>query len=177
LYAETQDQALLDAANMAIAYENRFFVPEVKNWRETPSDANKCVFWSTFCHGAVGIGLGLLGCQKNFSQPKLASYIDSALVTTQKNELQIDHLCCGNFGRVETLLVAARELSAPEYSATALKIATAVVKRAKTTGNYELFGKLPTAVFNPSFFKGVSGIGYELLRLADPDLPSVLLWE
>jgi type 2 lantibiotic biosynthesis protein LanM len=177
LYAKIQDQALLEGAENAIAYENKFFVPEVKNWQEIPSDTNKGVFWSTFCHGAVGIGLGLLGCQKSFPQPGLVNYIDSALVTTQKNELQIDHICCGNFGRVEILLVAARELSAPEYSTAALKIATAVVKRVKTTGNYELFGKLPTAVCNPSFYKGVSGIGYELLRLADPDLPSVLLWE
>jgi len=31
---------------------------------------------------------------------------------------------------------------------------------------------------NPGFFTGISGVGYELLRLTHPDvLPSVLLWE
>jgi lantibiotic modifying enzyme len=37
---------------------------------------------------------------------------------------------------------------------------------------------LPKQVDNPSFFQGTAGIGYELLRMARPDLlPSVLLWE
>jgi lantibiotic modifying enzyme len=31
--------------------------------------------------------------------------------------------------------------------------------------------------FAPGFFRGMAGIGYQLLRLADPNsLPSVLLW-
>jgi lantibiotic modifying enzyme len=37
---------------------------------------------------------------------------------------------------------------------------------------------LPRQVDNPGFFQGKAGIGYELLRMARPDLlPSVLLWE
>jgi lantibiotic modifying enzyme len=31
--------------------------------------------------------------------------------------------------------------------------------------------------FTPGFFQGISGIGYELLRLNNPDIPSVLLFE
>lgn len=31
--------------------------------------------------------------------------------------------------------------------------------------------------YNPGFFTGETGIGYTLLRLANPDLPCVLLFE
>ncbi len=31
---------------------------------------------------------------------------------------------------------------------------------------------------NPGFFNGVSGVGYQLLRMTHPDLlPSILLWD
>jgi lantibiotic modifying enzyme len=52
-----------------------------------------------------------------------------------------------------------------------------VVARARRSGAYRLFPNLPSTAFNPGFFQGVAGIGYSLLRLADKDLPSVLLWE
>jgi lantibiotic modifying enzyme len=53
--------------------------------------------------------------------------------------------------------------------------AAQVVARAKQRGN---FCYALTLAYNPSFFQGASGIGYELLRLAYLDqLPSVLLWK
>ncbi|HYW20614.1 MAG TPA: hypothetical protein VE956_15145 [Nodularia sp. (in: cyanobacteria)] len=59
----------------------------------------------------------------------------------------------------------------------ALQNATNVAARAKRTGAYQLFPNLPNSVFNPGFLRGTSGIGYQLLRLANNDLPSVLLWD
>ncbi|HET7639605.1 MAG TPA: lanthionine synthetase LanC family protein, partial [Ktedonobacteraceae bacterium] len=53
-----------------------------------------------------------------------------------------------------------------------------VVARAEQTGSFLLHPLLPERVYNPSFFQGMAGIGYELLRMAYPGgLPSVLLWE
>lgn len=49
---------------------------------------------------------------------------------------------------------------------------------AKQLGAFYLFSELPADVYNPGFFQGTAGIGYELLRLAYPEsLPSVLLWD
>ncbi|MBD0346559.1 MAG: hypothetical protein ICV63_17380, partial [Coleofasciculus sp. Co-bin14] len=88
----------------------------------------------------------------------------------------IDHLCCGNFGRIEVLLVAAKTLGREELFKTACLQASSVVALAEQIGAYKLFDNLPTSVFSPSFFQGTAGIGYELLRLASPEiLPSVLL--
>ncbi|HAA33506.1 MAG TPA: hypothetical protein DCE56_44520 [Cyanobacteria bacterium UBA8553] len=105
--------------------------------------------------------------------------MEVALQTTQKYGLQgLDLLCCGIFGHIELLLVAAQKLSRPDLREMALQRATCVVARAEQTGGYQLFPNLPNYVFSPSFFQGTAGIGYELLRLAYPEiLPSVLLLE
>jgi lantibiotic modifying enzyme len=90
----------------------------------------------------------------------------------------IDHLCCGNFGRIEVCLVASRQFTHSGLLEAAQKNAAWVMSRAEKTGNFYLFPGFPSEVYHPGFFQGTAGIGYELLRLANPDLlPSVLLWE
>ncbi|MEI6174293.1 MAG: lanthionine synthetase LanC family protein [Bacteroidota bacterium] len=43
---------------------------------------------------------------------------------------------------------------------------------------FSLFPNAGEDFFNPGFFQGISGIGYELLRLAWPEkIPSVLVFE
>jgi lantibiotic modifying enzyme len=108
--------------------------------------------------------------------------VEVALQTTQKYSLQgVDHLCCGNFGRIELLVVAFQKLSRPDLLETAKKQAAWLIAQAEKNSAYKLFPNLPThefSAFSPSFFRGTAGIGYELLRLAYPEaLPSVLLWE
>ena len=51
-----------------------------------------------------------------------------------------------------------------------------MVKRAADTGGYWVIPGLADRVFSPGLFQGVSGIGYTWLRLARPDLPSLLLY-
>ena len=76
------------------------------------------------------------------------------------------------------LLAASQKLSRPQLREIARKRATWLVANAEQAGAYKLFPNLPRHVFSPSFFQGTAGIGYELLRLAYPELlPSVLLWE
>jgi type 2 lantibiotic biosynthesis protein LanM len=181
LYAVTRDSTYLDAARQAIIYEDSFFSPAAGNWQEvTPiyDPSAPPVFWSNWCHGAPGIGLGRLGGLSIYQTEQILNDIEVALQTTQKNGLKIDHLCCGNLGRCEVLLVAAQKLGIPQWQQTAQEVAATVVHRAAQTGGYELFGNLPNSVFSPCFFQGAAGIGYQLLRLAYPEaLPSVLLWE
>jgi lantibiotic modifying enzyme len=48
--------------------------------------------------------------------------LEVALQTTQNYGLQgVDHLCCGNFGRLEVLLLAAQKLARPELQELALQ--------------------------------------------------------
>lgn len=180
LYAITQNEAYLAAAQQAIVYESQVLSTTEGNWSIVSSVSNPSaapVFWSTWCYGAPGIGLGRLAGLPIYQTEVILTDIDVALATTQKTGLQeIDHLCCGNLGRAEVLLVAGQKLANSRWSQAAYELATQVVQRASQTGHYQLFSGLPTPVFSPCFFQGMAGIGYQLLRFAYPQLPSVLLW-
>lgn len=180
LYAVTTDTSYLEAAQQAIAYESSVFSPATGNWPIiAPVPSAPPVFWSTWCYGAPGIALGRLAGASIYQTPQLITDIKVALNTTQQTALQeIDHLCCGNLGRSEVLLLAGQKLKSSQYYKAAGELAAKVVNRAVHTGNYRLFSELPTPVFSPCFFQGMAGVGYQLLRLAYPEsLPSILLWE
>ena len=177
LYKTTLDPVFLEAAEEAIAYERSVFSPNAGNWQDVRED--KPSFMTSWCHGAPGIGLARLGSLAILDTPEIRQEIAVALNTTQQLGLQaIDHLCCGNLGRIEVLLVAATKLPQPELGETAQKQTAWVVARAKQRGAFCLFPDIAGDIYNPGFFQGTAGIGYELLRLGYPDLlPSVLLWE
>ncbi|MDF5709609.1 MAG: type 2 lanthipeptide synthetase LanM family protein [Nostoc sp. S4] len=180
LYSVTQNQAYYEAAVQGIEYERSVFSESHANWPDFRSlEPNQPPsFPVVWCHGAAGIGLGRLGCVRLGEIPAIEREIEIALQTTQNYGLEAsDHLCCGNLGRIETLLVGAQRYSRSDWRQIALQNATNVVAKAKRTGAYQMFVNLPSSVFHPSFFRGTAGIGYELLRLATDDLPSVLLWE
>ncbi|MBW4576035.1 MAG: type 2 lantipeptide synthetase LanM family protein [Aphanothece sp. CMT-3BRIN-NPC111] len=181
LYAVTQDQAYCEAALQGIEYERSVFSASHANWPdfrgvELNQPPTFPVIW---CHGAPGIGLGRLGCMALVDIPGIEREIEIALQTTQNYGLQgSDHLCCGNLGRVEVLLVGSQRSSRDDWRQVALQNATNVVARANRTGAYQMFTSLTSSVFHPSLFRGTAGIGYALLRLAYPEtLPSLLLWD
>jgi type 2 lantibiotic biosynthesis protein LanM len=180
LYAATQDHQYLEAAQEGMEYERSVFSVSHANWPDfrRPGQTENPVFVSQWCHGAPGIGLGRLGSLEVVKTPKIEHEIAMALRNTQLHALQaVDHLCCGNLGRVEVLFIGAQSCARPDWYQAAFQGAMHVVARAKQTGAYQLFANLPH-VFNPGFFQGTAGIGYQLLRLARPaQLPSVLLWE
>lgn len=181
LYAVTQDRNYLEAALEGIEYERSVFSESHANWPDFRglAQTGQPVFPTQWCHGATGIGLARLGSFQIVNTPEIEHEIEIALQTTQRYALQaIDHLCCGNLGRVEALLVGGERFSRSDWYESAFQNASNVVAKAKRTGAYQLFPNLPNSVFNPGFFSGTAGIGYQLLRLAQPEqLPSVLLWE
>lgn len=181
LYAVTQNEAFLTAAIDGINYERSVFSPTAANWpdfRAFAQQNGQPSFAVSWCHGATGIGLARLGSWSIFKTNEIEQDIEIALQTTQKYSLQdVDCVCCGNFGRIELLQVAAEKLSRPNLKLIAEQRTTWAVNWAEKSGGYKL-PNLPNSVFSPSFFQGTSGIGYELLRLAYPELlPSVLLWD
>jgi type 2 lantibiotic biosynthesis protein LanM len=177
LYETTQNSVFLEGAKEAIAYERSVFSPTNGNWPDLRSP--KLSFMTSWCHGAAGIGLARLGSLMILDTEEIRQEIAISLNTIQQLGLQnLDRLCCGNFGRMEVWLVAASKLSRFELRETAQKQAAQVVNRVKHLGVFYLFTENLKDIYNPSFFQGTAGIGYELLRLAYPDLlPSILLWE
>jgi type 2 lantibiotic biosynthesis protein LanM len=179
IFAASGDERFLDAAREGIEYERGLFSPAAGNWpdlRPSP-DPMRPGFMVSWCHGATGIGLGRLGCLSHLQTAETEREISVALGTTERHGWQgVDHLCCGNFGRSELLLVASERFSSPRLRAAAQKQAAHGLSRAAQAGGFELFSTVPA--YSPSLFRGTAGIGFQLLRLAQPErLPSLLLLE
>ncbi len=182
LYEFTNNRAYLIAAEEGIAYEQSVFSKSLKNWPDLRSFNQRSAqpkFLVSWCHGAPGIGLGRLGALPFLQAEIINPDIEAAIQTTINSQMQvIDHCCCGNLGLVETLLIASQKLSRPDLLETARQKAAWVIAREEKNGGFQLFPNLTRYVYSPVFFQGTAGIGYTLLRLANPTiLPSVLLWE
>jgi len=184
LYELTKDERYFDIAEEAIRYEDSLYVPDNKNWMDLRSlqrrgDPGKPQFMVSWCHGAPGIGLGRLASRHLLNNDQTSFDINTAIETTRNYPVNsVDHLCCGNLGRADILLYASQKLNAPEFKTMALKIATSVIQNENDNGYYSLYDHARSNIQNFGFFQGLSGIGYEFLRLACPEIiRSVLIFE
>jgi len=183
LYRETGERKFYDAALEGINFESHEFVPEKNNWpdhREWNEKGSKETgpnFSVSWCHGAPGIGLARLGALDVMDSQSIRNDIRCALITTgQSGALQKDHLCCGNAGLAETLLVAGGKLHDPGWTRKALRIMSSIAVRVKGSSIGGVTFRNGLCV--PSLFQGAAGVGYQFLRLSCPDkTPSVLLLE
>jgi type 2 lantibiotic biosynthesis protein LanM len=178
LHAATRAMDYRLAAMEGMQYERDVFSPADANWpdfRESEASSLSCL--TRWCHGAPGIGLGRLASLPIAHTGQMDEDIRIALRTTSEFPMDaVDHLCCGNFGRIDVLLTGAQKLGNEDHRRAALVHAANVLARADRTGAFRLFPHLSESVFDPGFFRGTAGIGYSLLRLACDDLPSVLTW-
>lgn len=86
-----------------------------------------------------------------------------------------DQLYSGNASRANFLITASAKF--PDTKDAAVRLMRRAAARAKAHGGYVCYGNHPRSVTGPGFFQGLSGIGYTMLRLADPSLPDILLEE
>ncbi|HMK86592.1 MAG TPA: type 2 lanthipeptide synthetase LanM family protein [Steroidobacteraceae bacterium] len=182
LKAVTGDERFSHCAARAMEYERSLFSPEFNNWpdlraaAETASDGAQysAVSW---CHGAAGIGLARLACRSLLpDDPRVMEEITAALDSTLKRGFGRSHcLCHGDMGNLDLIIEATRGLGGARWAAQLKQKAGAcldsIAKHGWRCG-------VPPNVQTPGLMTGLSGIGYELLRLAEPDkVPSVLLLE
>jgi type 2 lantibiotic biosynthesis protein LanM len=176
LYRATGDGAFLQAAEEGVAYEDIVFDSDEGNWPDFRNDPP--AFMSAWCHGAAGIGLARLAGLETLDSEQIRRDLDQALIATETQRLDRHIACCGAMGRVELLLSAGLQLEKPQLVAGAHSLASRVLRQRRQRGTYYVHPHLPAAVYNPSLFQGTAGIGYQLLRLADPSLvPAFLVWE
>ena len=129
----------------------------------------------SWCRGSVGIGLARLGSLDD-TDPRARSEIETALESIRHIESsEPDGLCCGRMGHADFLLSAGLRLGRQNLRRDAAIVGRRTLTRALEAGR---FATGTDEGFRPGLFQGVSGIGYELLRLHAPEtVPSVLLWE
>jgi type 2 lantibiotic biosynthesis protein LanM len=161
-------------ARESLAYEHRLFEPARDNWPDLRGDGRS--FSVGWCHGRPGIGLARLGMLENHDHGPLRQDLDRALRGIDDGTVQaVDHVCCGNFGRVECLLEVGTTLGRERPIRRARSLAAAAVERTAERGRFTVTWQTDHW-YNPTFFQGEAGIGYTLLRLDNPELPCVLSW-
>ncbi|MDD3654043.1 MAG: type 2 lanthipeptide synthetase LanM family protein [Desulfotomaculaceae bacterium] len=182
LYDLTGGQKLWEAAEEALAYENSVYDQEYRNWpdfRKNPDlPKGQKAFMAGWCSGAPGVGLTRLAMlQHEKDLGFLHRDIENALAFTLAFPVDYsDHICCGGSGRVDFLIEASRTLNRPDLMEEARKRMQWMRLRREKSRHYVLNGEDGGAIFNPSFFQGLSGIGYQMLRcLAPEDVFSVLI--
>jgi len=179
LYEATGESSFRKAAVEAEAYESSVFLPEVSNWpdfRQPPAE-DGYAHMTSWCHGAPGIALSRLAALPILDSPQVREDISHGLRATRlAGTPGLDIVCCGAMGLVDVFVVAAKELGDLVYLQEAQKMASSILRRSRPAGSYAL--GLKKAPCLAAFHSGMSGIGYEFLRLAAPgSLPSLLLWE
>jgi type 2 lantibiotic biosynthesis protein LanM len=163
------------AALEAFSYERSLFSGERKNWpdlrtRNAGEDDSFMVGW---CHGAPGITLTRLQALRQVDDPILPSEIAAGLETTLSDGFRGDHcLCHGCLGNVESLIQAREVLSRYPWSDHVDRIAAAILRSIDEDG---WSCGVPLGVETPGLMTGLAGIGYGLLRLAEPSMTRSIL--
>jgi type 2 lantibiotic biosynthesis protein LanM len=183
LAAATGEERYRAAARDAIAYERSLWSCEIGNWRDlrrletAPGQpATEPVPMWAWCHGAPGIGLARLAALPCLEDPQIGAEIEAALASTLRRGFGMNHsLCHGDLGNLELLLHARRRPEGHHLQSHIDRLAAQVLAGIRRQGC--LCG-VPEGLETPGLMTGLSGIGYGLLRLADPEsIPSVLTLE
>jgi type 2 lantibiotic biosynthesis protein LanM len=164
LFQVTQDERFQAAAMEAIVAERQCLLtqPQPVTWAQ----------------GMPGIGLARLGSLAITDTAEIRQDIAMALEQTAQSAIWgLDSLCWGNYGRLELFLVAAQQLERPELHFMTEGAANYLIQQAQRSGNFKLLPRPTTALQLPGLFHGLAGIGYQLLRVQNPQLPSILLWK
>jgi type 2 lantibiotic biosynthesis protein LanM len=181
LSAITGEERFRKVALEAITYEQSLLCNKVGNWPDLREFENTVLsenqepvnFITAWCHGAPGIGLGRLRSLPYLDNAEIRLEIDTALKTTLTQGFGFNHcLCHGDLGNLEMLLQASLTLNDSKLHSEINSLAAIILESINQHG--WLCG-VPLGVETPGLMTGLAGIGYELLRLAEPTrIPSVL---
>jgi class II lanthipeptide synthase len=179
LGAAAGDARFLDAGLAGFAWEREAFWPQLHRWLEDregppPLESTTAIAW---CYGAPGVGIARLQALRYVRSPKerriLRGEVEQAVHWTLKRGFGENHcLCHGDLGNLD-FLVQARRILKDRSLDEPIELETR-----KVLASIERDGWLcgtRGGVESPALMNGFAGIGYGLLRLAEPQrVPSVL---
>jgi type 2 lantibiotic biosynthesis protein LanM len=164
LYELTEDDRFLTAIQKGLVYERSVFCLEKRNWPDFRSSSEPQKFMNSWCHGAPGIALSRLCLKKSgIWDEQIATEIEIALETTAKQDMGVDHLCCGSFGRAAILNLSSDLDMGEKWDLFAQQIVELGMKRSSNQKSYRLFSTQEGELMLPGLFTGMAGIGLQLL--------------
>ena len=160
-----------------LQYEDELFCEADGNWKDIRKGSTNGKNLCAWCHGAGGILLSrisLLGNIDNETDEIVKEDIRNAVKTMQSHKyLQNPCVCHGIAGNAEILLTYGQQFQDQIASSTAKHFYSRLVGSVNS-GTFECSRPYLYGFNIPGFMTGLAGIGYSLLRLLDPTLPSVL---
>jgi type 2 lantibiotic biosynthesis protein LanM len=173
LFAATGKGAFAEMALAAVRFERSHFSREAENWEDLRTSEGKKTM-AAWCHGACGVGLSRICMQPHLEDEVIREDLRAAVRTTYRQGFGSNHsLCHGDLGSLELLLQASRCLPREEWGGRLAE------RTAQTVASIEEKGWLcgvPLDVETPGLMEGLAGIGFGLLRLAEPArVPAVLI--
>ncbi|MEM8963378.1 MAG: type 2 lanthipeptide synthetase LanM family protein, partial [Acidobacteriota bacterium] len=176
LAARVDEGRFLEVAHQALRYERGLFSPEHGNWPDLRTDAKQPHDLYYWCHGAPGIGLGRTLVLRHEDNAECREDLELALRATTAHGFGLNHsLCHGDLGNLDILRVAATTTHADWLHEI---IDTQATRLATEISEYGWRCGLPMEVESPGLMVGLAGVGYGLLRLAEPRrVPSLLALE
>jgi type 2 lantibiotic biosynthesis protein LanM len=181
LFAVTGDPRFRTAAEGAFAYERSQWSPVDAAWpdlRRSSGDSAPATAppgtTCAWCHGAPGIGLVRIRALEHLDDPSLRDDVAQAVAATLRGGFGHNHsLCHGDLGNLELLVQASAALADAAARAAVERVQLEILGDIARLG---FVCATPRALETPGLMLGLAGIGYGLLRLADPArVPSVLL--
>lgn len=176
LHAQLGEQTFKAVALNAIEQERTVFCGNGAN--QSPRNPESIAnfgddFPTTWCRGAAGIGLARLDTLAWHDDPQMRREVDVALETTIARGFGFNHsLCHGDMGNIELLLHS--EVLRP-YSDWQLRVQQPFSFVFADIQDHGWRCGTPQRIETPGLMTGLAGIGYGLLRLAEPTrVPSVL---
>lgn len=178
LHAVSPSEELRRAVSAALTFEDGLFTRRRGNWADVRGGLSRRRYMVGWCHGAAGIGAARASMADTG-----ATVVDQAMLriaaSTVRTSMQgeLDQLCCGVMGRVDSLLELGRVLDEESSIRIAQSWACGLAHRVLNGQGLRLFSPAPGAVDLLGLFQGLAGVGYECLRVADANSHlSVLLW-
>lgn len=133
--------------------------------------------YGSWCNGISGIGCMLLELADILDDRRIDDCLEKINIFLSTCFLSaIDSFCCGCYGQIDYIFTAGLKLSDIHYVNAATAIAECSIKRANKLGGFNFAGGYER--YNLSLFRGLSGIGYQHLRLHNPaTIPSISTFE
>ena len=179
----TSSQDFMHAAEKTVLYENQFYMPENNNWASIKSNGQLQTNGkklSQWCYGSTGIGLGRIGQIKYGTSNKhhIEMQIENAKdgILGSKTHWADDSLCCGVASHIEFLSEISKLNDDADLEQHAQKNLVHLINERRHCGAYNL-GDFKGYDIPLGMFRGVTGIGYTILRRLEKSLPNVLIFE
>ncbi|MCX4385687.1 type 2 lanthipeptide synthetase LanM family protein [Micromonospora peucetia] len=170
LWSVTGEDRYAEAGRSALEFDRSLFDPASGNWADLRRPGLLSNAW---CHGAPGIGLSRVRIRQALTRRPLPlldgldAEIAVALGTTFTHGFGRNHsLCHGDLGNLDLPLLAGSDPAA--VGAVVDGVLRDVAAHGWRCAN-------PAGLDSPELMTGLAGIGYQLMRLAEPErVPSLL---